>query len=231
VVQHSPTFPCVSGEVRDPIIEVDHAAWQQIEKACGWSIPTDLRSTTVRVTQHFLLFDAFERTAKPFAAAKVTLEAYDKAAGRFFHALFTEPSGSPEAGMFAHHLIEANFKKSLIAGDAAVFDALLTLLKDFHLACNLSLKQLNDPLLAASGDSNAWRSWVWRLTKLIEKAGLPASVGKSAESEKPSSFLRFVGALQEYLPQPCRRHTDSEKALANAIREVQSMARKLGILS
>ena len=219
MVQHSPKVPFVSGDARDLVIEVDHAAWQQIEKACGWSIPTDVRSKTVRVTQDFLLFERFERTAEPFAAVKVTLKAYDKAAGRFFHALFTEPSGSPEAGIFA------NFKKSPIVGDA-MFDALLTLLKDFHLACNLSLKQLNNPLLAASGDSNAWRLWVWRLTKLIEKAGLLTSVRKSAESEDPSSFVRFVGALQEYLPHACRRHTNSEKVFADAIKESQSTARK-----
>ncbi len=225
MVQYSPKVPFVSGDARDLVIEVDHAAWQQIEKACGWSIPTDVRSKTVRVTQDFLLFERFERTAEPFAAVKVTLEAYDKAAGRFFHALFTEPSGSPEAGIFAHHLIEANFKKSPIVGDA-MFDALLTLLKDFHLACNLSLKQLNNPLLAASGDSNAWRLWVWRLTKLIEKAGLLTSVRKSAESGDPSSFVRFVGALQEYLPHACRRHTNSEKVFADAIKEAQSTARK-----
>jgi hypothetical protein len=228
VAKYSPKVPFVSGDARDPIIEVDNAAWQRIEKACEWSLPATLRSNILRATEEFLLFESFERSAQRLAAARVILEAYDIAAGRFFHALFTDPSGSSDADAYVHLLIERNFKKSRPKGEAAVFDALLDLLRAFHIACNVSLKQLSDHTTTAFESGNAWRSWVSRLTEIVDEAELPSSVRKDADkSNNQSPFTLFVWELQKCLPEECRRHTHSEAALADAISQAQSMVRKL----
>jgi hypothetical protein len=232
VSRYSPKLPFVSGDTRDPVTNLGGGAWQRIEEACGWSLAPSVRSNIDQATEAFLLFESFERIAQPMAAVKVILEAYDKAAGRFFHALFTDPSGPSDASVYAQHLIERNFSESRLGGDAGVFDALLNLLRGFHIACNVSLKQLNDPGVPAFKSGNAWRLWVWRLTKIIENAGLVSAVrkdiGSKSKSYNQSPFARFVWELQTCLPEECRRHTHSEGALADAISEAQSIARKVG---
>jgi hypothetical protein len=177
----------------------------------------DMRIATVRATREYLLFKSFEQTGQPLANVTVTLEAYDKAASRFFHVLFTEPSASPEASSFAHQLVEWNS-----ADSTKLFDALTRLLKNFHVGCNLSLKQLHHPFLTGSGDDAAWRMWVWTLAK---QAGLIAAGRPS--SDKQISFVRFVWAIQECLPATCRLHADSEAAFAKAINDTHVIAHKL----
>jgi hypothetical protein len=232
VGKHSPKLPFVSGDTGDPVINVDDAAWQRIEMSCGWSLAPDMRSDLVRATEEFLLFESLERTAQPLAAVKVTLEAYDKAAGRFFHALFTDPSGPSDSSVYAHHLIESNFKESRLINETVSFDALLNLLRAFHIACNVSLRQLNDHSVSAFKSGNGWRLWVWRLTKIVDKAGLSSSVrkdvGSKSKEDRQSPFVRFVWELQQCLPEECRRHIHSMGALADAISEAQSVAIKLG---
>src|SRR6478752_8105361 len=130
----------VSGETRDLTINIDSATWRQIEKAYGSSLSPTVRGDIVRASEAFLFLESFERTPEPFAKVKVILEAHDKAATRCFNELFAGPSAVSDAGIYAHHLIEKNFK----AKDAAGLDALLNLLRAFHIACNTSIKQLND---------------------------------------------------------------------------------------
>jgi hypothetical protein len=232
VAKHSPKLPFVSGDTIDPLIDLDNAAWQRIETSCGWSLGPSVRSDVARATEEFLLFESLERTAQPLAAVKVTLEAYDKAAGRFFHALFTDPSGSSDANLYAHHLIEKNFKESRLASETASFDALLNLLRAFHIACNVSLKQLNDHLVSGFKSGSAWRVWVSRLTEIMDKTQLPSSlrkdVGSKSKSDSQSPFVRLVSELQKCLPKESQRHTHSEAALADAISETQSIGRKFG---
>ena len=235
---NSPKVPIGSGKTRnpavngDPDLNIDTAKWQQIEKAYGSSLPPNLRADVVRVTEAFLFFESFERTAEPLAKVKVILEAHDRAATRFFNELFAGPSALSDAGIYAHHLIENNFKASQLRSDAAGLDALLNLLSAFHIACNTSIKQLNDASpSSAFQKGNAWTTWTSQLTEILKAVKLPASAsedGGGKSSDKQSPFALFVWELQKCLPAECRRHTQSEAALADALSEAHSLARKLG---
>ena len=140
---NSPEVMFVSGETRDLTINIDSATWRQIEKAYGSSLSPTVRADIVRASEAFLFLQSFERTPEPLAKVKVILEAHDKAATRFFNELFAGPSAVSDAGIYAHHLIDKNFKASRLGKDADL-DALLNLLRAFHIACNTSIKQLND---------------------------------------------------------------------------------------
>ncbi len=101
------------------------------------------------------------------------LEAHEKAATRFFNELFASPFAVSDAGVYAHHLIEKNFKASQISGDNRGLDTLLNLVRAFHIACNTSIKQLNESSASSTFEKgNAWTNWISRLMEILE-AKLP----------------------------------------------------------
>jgi hypothetical protein len=216
-----------SGDTRDHDVDLDDLEWQRIESACGWSIQPAVRSKILHATKQFLLFEPAERTVQSVSAAKINLEAYDKAATRFFNALFVDPSGPSDASAYAQSLIEQN-SSNLRQSGVSVFEALLANLRTFHIACNTSIKQLNDPVSSAFQSGRAWRQWVVQLTDIVDGASLPTAVrkdvGGKSKNDDQSPFARFVSELQKILPEESQRHTHSEGALADAISE----ARKSG---
>ena len=238
MTKYPPNVPIGSGGPRNPAVNgdlalnIDSAKWQQIEKAYGSSLPPNLRADIVRATEAFLFFESFEQTAEPLAKVKVILEAHDKAATRFFNELFAGPSAVSDAGIYAHHLIENNFKTSQLMSDAAGLDALLNLLRAFHIACNTSIKQLNDASSSSAfRKGNAWTTWTSQLSEILNQVKLPVYVSKDGgnrRNDKQSPFALFVWELQNCLPAECRCHVESEAAFVDALSEAHSLARKLG---
>ena len=145
----------MSGDTQDPAPDFP---WEQIEQRCEWSLGPKVRSEIVRAAEEFLSIKTLGRSA-PLLDVKLILEAYDKAASRFFHALFTDPSGDSDASLYAHHLIERNCKGPAASSTAPVFDQLLALIRAFHIACNVSIKQLNEQPASAFNSGNAWQLW------------------------------------------------------------------------
>ena len=98
------------GNITDAPFEIDNANWRLIEEAYGASLPPNVRADIVRATEVFFFSENFARTGEPTATVKVILEAHDKAATRFFNELFGSPSSFSDAGVYAHSLIDSNFK-------------------------------------------------------------------------------------------------------------------------
>jgi hypothetical protein len=92
----------------------------------------------------------------------------------------------------------------------------LNLLRAFHVACNVSIKQLNDPSSQAFKVSNAWTVWIDRLAEILSKVELPVSARKGA---KQLPFISLVWELQARLPIEYRRHAQSQVTLADALSE------------
>jgi len=232
VAERSPKAPSVSGDTRDPALNIDSAKWRQIEKAYGLPLPPNVRAEIVRATQAFLFFESFERTAEPLAKVKVILEAHEKAATRFFNELFASPFAGSDAGVYAHHLIEKNFKASQLSSDNAGLDTLLNLIRAFHIACNASIKQLNEASVSSNfRKDNPWTNWISRLTEIFSGVKLPVAVrkdiGNKSRSDKDSPFTLLVWELQSCLPSECRRHTRSVTALSDAISEERKISEQI----
>ena len=121
-------------------IVITSAQWGRIEGACGFSFSPLLQADIVRASEAYLLAERFGRTGDFLAKVKVILESHDKAATRFFKELFADHSAVSDAGVYAHYLIENNFKASQLGKDAPGLDAFLNLLRAFHIACNTSIK-------------------------------------------------------------------------------------------
>ena len=96
----------------------------------------------------------------------------------------------------------------------------LNLLRAFHVACNASIKQLNDPSSPAFQVGNAWNVWIDRLAEILSEVKLPVSVRNErskSKGTKPLAFVLLVWDLQARLPTECRHAAQSEAALADAL--------------
>jgi hypothetical protein len=144
----------------------------------------------LRVALGFIFSQNFGGTDEAIAKVKVILEAHDKAATRFFNELFGGASSLSDAGVYAHHLIDNNFKPARSRSDKAYLDVFLDFLRAFHIACNTAIKQLSDPSSDRRG--SPWKIWLNRLAEIIEE-------DKSVRGEG-SVDHQFVGELQKCLP-------------------------------
>jgi hypothetical protein len=63
----------------------------------------------------------------------------------------------------------------------------------------------------------AWDRWIRRLTRILEKAGLPTGARNDSDQSRTSPFVAFIRGLQGCLPAKFKRHTFSNPALAKAI--------------
>jgi hypothetical protein len=77
-------------------------------------------------------------------------------------------------------------------------------------------------------EGEAWNQWIWRLTRILEGAGLPTGARKDRDHDRVSPFVAFVAALQCCLPGKFRRHAHSEEALADGIIRARRRARRRG---
>ena len=208
------------GNITDAPFEIDNANWRLIEEAYGASLPPNVRADIVRATEVFFFSENFARTGEPTATVKVILEAHDKAATRFFNELFGSPSSFSDAGVYAHSLIDSNFKPPRLGSDKEGLDALLDLLRAFHIACNTAIKQLNDPSTAHKG--KPWKIWLNRLAEIVaEVKSLRGKGGDESKVDHP--LVQFVREMQNCLPSECQR---DQAAIEQALLEAQQNPQK-----
>jgi hypothetical protein len=201
----------------DALFEIDAANWRLIEEAYGASLQPNIRADIIRATEVFLFSQNFERTDEAIAKVKVILEAHDKAATRFFNELFGGASSLSDAGVYAHHLIDNNFKPARLRSDKADLDVFLDFLRAFHIACNTAIKQLTDPSSDRRG--SPWKIWLNRLAEIVEEV---KSLRGEGSVDHP--LVQFVRELQKCLPSECQR---DQAAIAEALLEARSKPRKL----
>lgn len=202
----------------DALFEIDAANWRLIEEAYGTALQPKIRADVVRATELFLFSQNFGRTDEAIAKVKVILEAHDKAATRFFNELFGGASSLSDAGVYAQHLIDNNFKPARLRSDKADLDVFLDFLRAFHIACNTAIKQLTDSSSDRRG--NPRQIWLNRLAEIVEEKSWRGE--GSGESNVDHPFVQFVRELQKCLPSECQL---DQAAIAEAVLEARSKPR------
>jgi hypothetical protein len=189
---------------------ISRSTWQQIERAYGEPLPTDVREALVKATEFFALFEECERAGERVIDVQKTIEACKRRASEFQRAL---PSLESDASRVAMFFISENFN------DPRLFGILHNLLPSFDVACNAALKALSEYPPIKEGDE--WSTWIRKLNKIVQNNALPADVRKDAgnksKTDKQSPFTLLVWELQSCLPVESRRHAHSPGALATAI--------------
>jgi hypothetical protein len=219
VARRSRKLPVASAGAKPRLI-INEADWQRIESEYGSPLPECVRKEVLEATLKFAEFEIFERTVEPTTTAEAIIKACKKAAAKCQQTLLANAFGSSDAAFYAQRLIKKNFHDTRLSNKARLFDTLTGLLTSFHVACDLSLKELNDPSMPSFEKGEGWNLWVWQLTEIMKKAGLPHGVRKDADkrkSDKPSHFVALLRELQQFLPDGCQQRTHSDNALAGAI--------------
>jgi hypothetical protein len=183
---------------------ISDKAWIEIERAYGHKLSEAIKLEVLRVTTLFVMFEPFERAARPSAEAEKRVQSIKDFAGKSFSDLFSGPSD--DATTFADELVDRHFNRRLR-------EELLSLAA----ACNSALAEMESS--PSHREGAAWDQWIRGLTTILDAAGLPTTASKGrgkSKSDSPSSFVSFVLKLQNCVPDEARRHKTRD-GLATAI--------------
>ena len=222
------TIPIAHADDLPPFAFTDEQ-WQAIEHAYGRQLNADVRQQITTVTTQYLKDCGFERAAAPKEMALKHIKRVRRAAGNLEKMIlgskpFAASSDelSREQRQSAHSYAEALILRHLNEGGLANWDKLRHFrgaLKSLVVACDCAMHDLST---AEYFGDEPWDWWVQGLTRIAAEHGLPYYARIVEPSEKLSSFVALVVALQERVP---ARHTHSKEALAQAIRRAQRRAR------
>jgi hypothetical protein len=164
--------------------------WRKVERAYNKPLPADVREAMVAATQFFVLSEKSERTGEPVGRVQATIEACKRRASEFQRVL---PSLELTDGLHAVFFIAKNYSDARL-NDGRLFVALQEFLTSFQLACNEALKEIGRFPALKEGDG--WKSWIKRLNRIANDAGLPTEVrkdlGNKSKSDKPSPFSKLA---------------------------------------
>ena len=198
--------------------KLDPGQWKQIELAIGKPLHAQIRNEILIATKKFLRLAEAESNTGLIADAISRAEGFRDAASTLIE--MKEDARVP--------ISTRGYVDDLIAlyGSGIDLATFYEELKRYARGCEAALDDMNTASQETYWiDGWAWQLWIRELLEIAERYGLKTGVRKDSDkvkNEKVSAFVRFVGALQNYIPDEHRRHIQSPNALAGGI----SKARK-----
>jgi len=198
-----------------PEYELD---WETIQAAYGYPLTKPLRREIELTTVRFVARALFERGAVSVDDARNALNHVLSTAQQLIDAISLQGErvdGATHAARLIRYNIHDEWLPSLT--DEPYQDPLGVvshILTSCVTACRTSLEKLEDPGWIVQ-EGNAWRLWIKDLSEILAKASLTVAARK--DDADPSPFVSLVKELQLSLPAQCRRHVQSDQALALAI--------------
>ena len=219
----------IATAVGEANFDISSAHWSHIEKAYGRLLSKTVRRPIIIVTNQFLEFESYERSAEMLSATKEKIERVYRAAGEFKSVL--GGATGDDAFLEARYSIAENFQYAGLAGQPALRKFEDTLIdvqigfQQIRSGCNQSLKEIDENKGPGFRGGDSWSQWVQALTKTAKKFRLPDGVSKGGDKSRSaadaSPFVHLIYELQKYLPAECRRHTHSLGALSQAIQRAR----------
>ena len=189
----------------------------KLEQKIGRSIPAAAWDELIEATREYRADTDLERNT-PLLSPVINRVRTLRDAAATIHIIY-EKSVSDKRRTSYHHIRAGKLRMLALASRGMMRD------------CDAELGALARVEAEDSGFrvGEAWDWWIWRLTRILKKAGLPTGVRKdTGDIGRTSPFVLFVAELQRYLPEKFRRHT-RKKALAAAIDKARkARARKIG---
>jgi hypothetical protein len=226
MAQRKRMLPIASAGGPSPIVIIDDAKWQTLERIIDKPISPALRTELVDATNHFLSFAIFEHTVEPLDGATERVTAVSGAANRFWRTLVE--GGNSDARVYADHLIKMHFDDARMPRRDKIYN-LIGIMTSFMVACDLAGKQLASGTNAEHRPGEYWEGWIRRLTEILKRSEISTSARKDAamnKSGKASNFVLFIEVLQKGFDPKFRRGTHSTSALAEAITRARRVAKR-----
>jgi hypothetical protein len=200
-----------------PAFRIGRVRRLKLEQKIARSIPEAAWNELIEATRDYRADTDLERNTPPISPAKDRVKKL-RAAAEAIWDVHEERVSDKRRTPYRHIRADKLYALALAS-------------RDMMKACDSELGALARGEAEDSGFrvGEAWDWWIWRLTRILKKAGLPTGVRKdTGDIGRTSPFVLFVAELQRYLPEKFRRHT-RKKALAAAIDKARkARARKIG---
>jgi hypothetical protein len=201
----------VSAGAGYPAPRIGRDGWRRLEQAIGQPIAPKDRRKIRSATREYLANAALESRAAPISAA-INRAREIRAALAAFYAVYRKPIPDDERRTADLYIGPSKLRALALASRDIVRDY------------DRVLRELGTAETEDSGYrvGEEWARWIWRLTRILEKVGLPTGARNDSDQHRTSPFVAFTLELQGCLPAEFRRHTFSEPALAKAVERARA---------
>jgi hypothetical protein len=213
-----PKVPRATVSGPSPKASISADDWRRIESAYGRRLSPELRERIHELTNSYFEFTVIERAAPTMDLAKKRIKDIRSKAKALRRALL-DSNKDGDAALYADHLLALHLNDPRLNVTSGL-ESFINVITSFVAACDEAWKKVNDSKVPTY-EGEQWSLWVRRLTRILADAGLPTSVRKDTDKNKPnrpSPFVAFIRELQFCVP---ARHQHSNVALATAIHKAQ----------
>jgi hypothetical protein len=186
-----------------PAFRIGRVRRLKLEQEIGRPIPEAVWDELIEATREYRADTDLERNT-PLLSPAIDRVKKLRAAAAVIYAVYGESVSDERRTPYVHIRVDA------LRAWALESRAMMR-------ACDSELRALAGVEAEDSGFrvGEAWAWWIWRLTRIFKKAGLPTGARNDALGTSP--FIKFVDELQKYLPKKYRQHWHSPEALSKAI--------------
>lgn len=208
-----------------PEFEPSATDWERILAAYPY-LDADDRAQIVALANEYLKDEPFERNAPFLDDAMKWIRKTRKAAKEFHERLFEGGEAVRYARNYAgrnvnHHLFEPEGPM-----DWSGLSSFMTFLRSALLKAE---NEIPKEARVGFAEGEAWEKMVRKLSEYCKSRGYPTGASKGenmSAKHKTSPFVAFVREIQMTFPDECRRHTQSDAALAQGITEARRKRRE-----
>jgi hypothetical protein len=168
----------------------------------------------VDTTNKYLEWEVFERNASALKPAVDLVESINAASNNLRQKL---SMAGGDAGAFAQSVIKEHFHpvQFRMRPYDQLFHAVGDLMWSLSAACQIALKEIDDPDVTFFREGASWDDWIRALTNIAEENDLPTAASKAGDRKSDvGPFARLVAALQQHLPKQSRRHLNTRLSSA-----------------
>lgn len=208
-----------------PEFDPSEGDWERIEAAYQFFNQPD-RQAISEIVDAYLDWEGFERAAPYLDDALAWLEKARKAAKSFQECLY---SGG-DAVFYAQRYVARNVNHHLFEPDGPMdWSDLISFMTYFRSALARAEKEIPNEARVGFAEGEAWEQMVRKLSDYCDSRGYPtgASKGKNkSANQQTSPFVALIREIQQCFPEDCRRHGQSDDALAQGITEARRKRRE-----
>jgi hypothetical protein len=188
--------------------ELDDKAQEKVAEACGYAISDEIWEEIFEATSRYTIPESAIRNAPALEEIEGPLNSFLQATEEL-HGTITKGTAR-QLDPFDIRAILENLPPPTRGN---IFDCYVFLL-DWLMSYTRRIQELRkDGYYIGFKGTGLWDDWIIDIARIMQRNGF--RTGRSKNTSTP--FVKFIRALQENMPEECRRHQQSDRSLAEAI--------------